>query len=139
MKTGYLMLGVSMLGLSLPTLAERYEFIAGDATTETKICMAAVTDNKRGLKQAVKELKAVGISMKREYLRMKIVANSLKCNDDYVANFANKYDASNTYQYLNRYTHPSKRLNPTTSIKDITARNESESSNKVIQILVASR
>ncbi|WP_408641215.1 DUF3718 domain-containing protein [Salinimonas marina] len=106
---------------------------------ETQICIAAVTDEKLALRKSVKRLPIASSMSRTEHFRMKIVANSLKCNGDYVANFASKYDASDTYQYLNRYSHSSKRLTPITSIRDITARVENEDDDKVIQILVASR
>ncbi|WP_373318489.1 DUF3718 domain-containing protein [Alteromonas salexigens] len=139
MKKSYLLLGLAACVTSLSAVADRYEFIAGDASVETQVCIAAVTDDKLALRKSVKQLPAARSVHRTEHFRMKSVANSLKCNGDYIANFASKYNASETYQYLNRYTRPSNRLTPTTTIRDITAKVDNGDDEKVIQILVASR
>lgn len=139
MKKSYLLFGLAACFTSISVVAERYEFIAGDASVETQVCIAAVSDDKLTLRKTVKQLPMARSVYRTEQYRMKSVANSLKCNGDYIANFARKYDASETYQYLNRYTRPSNRLTPTTTIKDITARVDNGDDEKVIKVLVASR
>ena len=103
--------------LSFNANATKYEFIATDSSIETKMCVFAGSNNKDGLKNALR------FNPGRSAINSKRVAvNSITCNDMVMAHFAHKYNALDTFSYLNRFTSKKDKI-PTTSveIKDIAA------------------
>ncbi|MBA6390896.1 DUF3718 domain-containing protein [Colwellia sp. BRX10-3] len=115
MKT--LTLAVVFVLLSFNSNATKYEFIATDSSIETKMCVFAGSNNKDGLKNALRlSSRSSAINSKR------FAVNSITCNDMVMAHFAHKYDALDTFSYLNHFTSKKDKI-PTTSveIKDIAA------------------
>ncbi|MBA6231599.1 MULTISPECIES: DUF3718 domain-containing protein [unclassified Colwellia] len=112
-----LTLAVVFVLLAFNSNATKYEFIATDSSIETKMCVFAGNNNKDGLKKALRlRMMSSAINSKR------FTINSTTCNDMAMAHFAYKYDALDTFSYLNHFTSKKDKI-PTTSveIKDIAA------------------
>ena len=99
--------------------AKKYVFVSMDNSLETKTCLAAGNDEKGKLKQHIKHFP----NQSNMIISVRQIANSLYCNNMLVANFAKKYNAHNTYAYLNRFTSLKNRIQTHTVIEDITANN----------------
>lgn len=82
---------------ALPLSAANYVFIAGNDTTETKLCIAAAEDNLKRYKKTARAL-----SMKKSIHRT--LAEKLDCNDQSVLAFAQEYDAHSTAGFISRYS-----------------------------------
>lgn len=118
-----------LLFYSISTYATEYEFVAMDGSKETKMCVAAVTNDMKKLRRLISHnygIRDVG----------RTVAKTVFCNDVIIANFAYEYQANDTVDYLDRYTpRKYKRMRTSITIKDITAKvNE-----KPTVIMIASR
>lgn len=70
----------------------KYIFKGTDNSLDTRICVAAASDNLRGLRQ----------ESRRDILGIKGVTRSLKCNHQDITHFAASYDAYKTTRYLSR-------------------------------------
>jgi len=114
--------------------AVQYKFIAIDNSKETKMCVLAGNNEKKALKKAFKHHSAW--STYRD--SGKSLANSVLCNDLHMANFAKKYNAMTTFDYLKKYTHKHNLDKaPTVTIKDIVAREtENKSTEEIILVYV---
>ena len=94
-----------------------YQFIATDTSIETKICVHAGSNNKLELKNALRQ-STRGTAI----VNKKFSVNNITCNDMVMAHFAHKYDALDTFAYLNVLTNKKDRIYPTSvEIKDIAA------------------
>ena len=112
MKTLKLISAIIAMGFTVSSNANNYQFVAADNSIETKICVAAVTNNKQALKRKIR----------MSGIRVRSIARSLMCNDQIVANFAYMYNASETFAYLDRYTPKKFKSNrPSVTIQDIAA------------------
>jgi hypothetical protein len=112
MKTFNLISVIVAAGFSLGSNAANYQFEGVDNSIETKICIAAVTNDKKSLKRKIR-MSGAGV---------RSIARSLMCNEQIVANFAYKYNALETSGYLDRYTPKKYKTNrPSVTIQDITA------------------
>ena len=117
MKRLNLISAVVIVLLSFNANATKYKFIAADSSIETKTCVFAGNNNKIALKKALRQ------SIKGfAYDGSRFAANNITCNNMVMAHFAHKYDALNTFSYLNALTNSKDKI-PTTSvdIKDIAA------------------
>ena len=114
------------------TAAKKYVFVAMDNSLATKTCVAAGNDDKRQLKKHIRKF----IIQSGNNKPVREIANSLYCNNMFVANFAKKYNAFNTHSYLNRYTKARNRDTTHTYIKDITA--QKNQPDEIVYINVAS-
>ncbi|MFT7201038.1 MAG: hypothetical protein ACI9UD_002704 [Glaciecola sp.] len=118
-----------LLFYSISTYATEYEFVAMDSSKETKLCVAAVTNDMKKLRRLISHnygMRDIG----------RTVAKTVLCNDVIIANFAYEYQANDTVDYLDRYTpRKYKKMRTSITIKDITAKvNE-----KPTVIMIASR
>jgi hypothetical protein len=112
MKTFNLISAIVAAGFTLSSNAANYQFEGVDNSIETKICIAAVTNDKKSLKRKIRISGA----------RVRTIARGLMCNEQIVANFAYKYNALETFGYLDRYTPKKYKANrPSVTIQDITA------------------
>lgn len=108
--------------------AVQYKFVAMDNSKETKICVFAGNNEKKALIKI----------MARDRFSRKHLTNSIRCNDMFIANFAHKYSANLTFDYLKKYTRK-KNLDkiPNVTIKDILARKtDNKSTEKIILVYV---
>lgn len=131
MKILTLIFAVIFVLVALNAKATEYKFIATDSSPETKMCVLAGSNNKLGLKRAIRfGVRGSAINTKR------FTINNITCNDMVMAHFAHKYDAFDTFKYLNRFTTKKNKI-PITSveIKDIAAAlNRNDEKTKVIYV-----
>ncbi len=108
-KTGLMTL---LLAATQQSVASETNFIAKDNTIETRLCIAAASDDSSTLKSLIRH------SYKRH---TREIANNFNCNGVSLARFAYDFDAKNTFEYLNRYSHSSNRVKQSVIIKDLAA------------------
>jgi hypothetical protein len=106
--------------------ATNYKFVAADQSRETKVCVHAGNNNKDRLKA----------TMRLSSDSNRFIANHVTCNDMVLVQFAYKYDALETANYLNRYTKVTNRIPETNiTIRDIAAiGNQDKGEVKIIYI-----
>ncbi|TPH13418.1 DUF3718 domain-containing protein [Litorilituus lipolyticus] len=132
MKILTLTLAMVLTLTSLNANATQYKFIAADRSIETKMCVYAGNNNTVKLKRAI-QYHAMGSTINTK----RFAVNNITCNDLVMAHFAHKYDASDTFKFLNRFTAQKNKI-PTTSveIKDVAA--VLNSTNEETQIIYVS-
>jgi len=112
--------------------AVQYKFIAIDNSKETKMCVLAGNNETKALKKVFKHHGAWSGYRDSE----KNLANSVLCNNLHMANFAKKYNANMTFDYLKKYTHKHHLDKiPTVTIKDIAARSSRNKSTEEVIII----
>ncbi|NMP30402.1 DUF3718 domain-containing protein [Thalassotalea sp. M1531] len=92
------------------SMAQQYQFVAMDNSLETKLCVKAGNDDAKGVKRVIRQL---GVKERRQHI------NNIACNDMSAAKFAFKYQATNTFEYLNRLSYGVNKVNPSVTIKDV--------------------
>lgn len=118
---------------STNSYAADFEFIAKDNSRTTRVCIAAVTDNTNVMIKGIRRLSQSGTA-----LSFRLFVNTIKCNNQYIGNFAQKYNAQNTFDYLEQYTNRwNKKHRTNTTIKDI-VNEQGKEQGKNIVVLVAS-
>jgi len=126
-------LSVILLCCSTSSYAAEYEFAAGDSKIETKICMAAVTDNTEVMISNLKKLSRRGTA-----LPFASFINGFSCNKQYIGNFAKKYHAENSFAYLDKYTNNwNKKRQSTITVTDIASEQTLEREGTIV-VLVSS-
>lgn len=78
--------------------ATEYRFVAEDRSPATRFCVAAGEDDMDGLRRQIRKLRQ---SPHHQY---KTVVNSIRCNGQVAAQFANVYGATETFEFLYRLT-----------------------------------
>lgn len=134
MKPIKLLLVTAAIFLINNAYAIQYKFIAQDNSKDTKLCVLAGNNDIKPLKKALKYHKTW--SSYRE--SKKGLVNRVFCNNLHIANFAKKYDANETFDYLKKYTrkHNLDKV-PTVTIKDTVARtSENKSVEEIILVYV---
>ncbi len=91
---------IAALSVSATSFAQQYQFIAMDNSRETQLCVNVGNNNVPDVK---KVLRSLGYNQ-----RLNI--NTIACNDLSLARFAFKYDASDTFKYVNRYSYGHNRV-----------------------------
>ncbi|MXR67418.1 DUF3718 domain-containing protein [Shewanella sp. JBTF-M18] len=126
MKTGaFFSIGMAVTALGLVLSAQaiagdltketRYQFVAKDSSAETKICIAAGSDNSSALKR-----KLVNYDH-----NMRFGVNSISCNGLSLAQFAHQYQALQSFQFLERHSSIANRVKTKVSIIDLAQKSES--------------
>ncbi len=105
--------------------AQDYQFTAIDKSLETQFCVSIGNNDVESMKG---ELFRMGLG---DALRRNI--NTLTCNGLPLAQFAFKYQAEDTFKYLNTRSSPTNRVKSTVTINDI-AMNQKHSEPKVIRV-----
>ncbi|QUN04442.1 DUF3718 domain-containing protein [Shewanella yunxiaonensis] len=106
--------------------AKTYQFIGTDNTPETQFCVSVGNNDLGEMKS---KLMRLGLSDFRRNI------NSLTCNDLSAAKFADKYQAYNTFRYLNMRSSGKNRVKPTVTIRDISrAENTNDTSIEVVYV-----
>ena len=75
-------------------------FVAGDQTAETKMCLAAVTNDLHDYKKYVENFSFEKVTNTRDH---RLFANKLECNGQNVVKFARTYGAEKTANFINSY------------------------------------
>ncbi|WOH37065.1 DUF3718 domain-containing protein [Thalassotalea fonticola] len=128
MKPMTLLLIIVTIFMVNSAYAAQYKFIAKDDSIYTKMCVLAGNNEQKALKRI----------LRRHRDSEKSITNSTFCNDMYIANFAQKYNASMTFNYLKRHTYR-KNLDKASdiTIKDIVTRvTEDNSAEEIILVYV---
>lgn len=121
-------LSIVLFCFSINTFAAEYEFIADDNKTETKICIAAATDNSAVMKSKLRKLSQRGTA-----LSFRSFVNTIQCNDQFIANFALNYNAENTFEYLDKFTNKwNKKRQSTVTIQDIAHKHALDTDDTII-------
>lgn len=124
MKMLNLISAIVLLGFTMSAHAENYKFVVADNSIDSKMCLDAVTNDRSALQHSIRKSGAT----------VRWTARHLKCNDQIVANFAYRYNASDTFALLNRYTlKKDKQQRPAVTIKDLAA-----VQGKTVVVLIAS-
>lgn len=98
MKNLKTMMLATVATLAFPLSAAQYVFVAGNDSLETKVCIAAAENN------LTKYKKKVSLLSTKRTPTYRLIANTLRCNDKNVANFASHYGANKTAAFIGRYT-----------------------------------
>jgi hypothetical protein len=126
MKTLNLTAALLVVLFSFNAHSTNYKFIQADSNFEEKICMLAASNNRLGLENAL-DLYTWGNRIVTE----RFAVNNIICNGMVMAHFAHKYDASNTFAYLNNLTD---RKNKMTSTNPEAITNHSNEETKIITV-----
>ena len=127
-------LSLILFCFSINTFAAELRFVANDNKTTTQVCMAAVTDNTEVMIKKIRKLSRRGTA-----LSFRTFVNSIKCNNQYIGNFAKIYNAQNTFAYLDQYTNNSNKKNQSNiTIRNI-ANEQGINKQKTVVVLVASK
>lgn len=108
--------------------ATKYKFVAMDNSIYTKMCVLAGNN----------EQKALRTTLRRHENNERNLANTTFCNGMLIANFAQKYHASKTFDYLKRHTYRGKLDKATNvTIMDIaTRKTDNESAEEIVLVYV---
>lgn len=114
--------------------AAEYRFVAEDHSTATRFCVAAGEDDLNGLRSQLRKLRQ---SPHHQY---KAVVNSIRCNGQVAAQFANVYGATDTFQFLYRLTAREYREQVgRTSVEDVVLMRPDNDAHDVIVVQVSGR
>ncbi|MDC8829637.1 DUF3718 domain-containing protein [Alteromonas gilva] len=113
----YLKLAGAALALSFTSQisAQDFQFTAIDKSLETQFCVSIGNNNVESMKG---QLFRMGLG---DALRRNI--NTLTCNGLPLAQFAFKYQAEDTFRYLNTRSSPANRVKSTVTINDLAMTN----------------
>ncbi|WP_206485416.1 DUF3718 domain-containing protein [Thalassotalea sp. G2M2-11] len=89
--------------------AQQYRFIANDNSFASKICVLVGSNDIAKLK----------LTFRRYDLNKHHIANDYKCNELALSKFAFKYNADQTFKYINRYSHYDNKVTPSVTISDV--------------------
>lgn len=118
-----LILGVCSLLCVAPNLAAvTYQFIAGDKSAETKICVAAGNDQRGVLRRKLENYSH----------NVRLSTNLIDCNGMSLTQFSYKYGALKSFDFLNRFTSMKNRVRQSVTIKDIYSYNGADSTHVVV-------
>lgn len=102
---------IAALSLSAQVTAQDYQFVAADNTPETKLCVSAVNNDLDTMKGRLFRM-GMGDAVRKNI-------NRITCNDMSVAKFAHKYQAQDTFVYLNNRSAYSNKAKPSVTINDL--------------------
>ncbi|TQV72090.1 DUF3718 domain-containing protein [Aliikangiella marina] len=92
-------LAVGLAGTSV-AMAGSQQFIAGDKTKETAMCIAAASNNVQDYKSLVENYRTTSLVKVRDH---QLFANKLTCNDVNIAKFARQYGAEKSAKFISKY------------------------------------
>lgn len=132
MKMLCLLSVIVLLSYSISVNAIEYQFEAVDRSNKTKLCLAAVTNDTKALRYQLRH-------MRQPHQSIRTIVNSVACNDQIIANFANSYNATDTVAYLNKFTaNKYKKQQFKVTIKDLAYEQSFVENDKVIVVLITS-
>ena len=97
-----LSLSLILFCVLINTFAAELRFVANNKKTTTQVCMAAVTDNTEVMINKIRRLSRRGTAPS-----FCTFVNSIKCNNQFIANFAKTYNAQTVFAYLDQCTNSS--------------------------------
>ncbi|QYK04859.1 DUF3718 domain-containing protein [Shewanella zhangzhouensis] len=128
MKARIILIPALLLGLTATASATEYRFIAADNSPETLMCVAAGSNKLTKLRMQIAESNSSA----------RYHANSIRCNDKSIAQFAYSYGADKAYDYLASHSREQNRVIENVTIKDLSAA-ASPNSDEIVYIQVSSR
>ena len=93
--TKQLIATIAILACTAQVHATEYQFVSDDHSSATRFCIAAGEGDLDGLRQQIRKLRG-----KSPHVQYKTIVNSIRCNGQIAAQFANTYGAKNTFDYL---------------------------------------
>ncbi|WP_448553701.1 DUF3718 domain-containing protein [Thalassotalea montiporae] len=97
------------------SFAQTYKFVATDGSHETRLCVRTGNNDVKGVKSTLRKM---GIHDR------KVNINTIRCNDLAPAKFAYKYQADNTFNFLNKYSIGKNKVNASVTIRDVAKTNQ---------------
>lgn len=85
---------IAILTCAAQVHATEYQFVSDDHSTATRFCIAAAEGDLDGLRLQIRKLR------QSPHVQYKTIVNSIRCNDQIAAQFANMYGAESTFEYL---------------------------------------
>ena len=104
--------------LSFNAYTANYKFVEADSNFEEKICMLAASNNKLGLENALQRYTWGNMTVTERF-----AINNITCNGMVMAHFAHKYDAQNTFEYLNSLTDRKNKITTTNAQASMNTKN----------------
>ena len=89
---------------ALSASASEYNFVAADNTIGTKLCMSAVTNDVKELRQLANKVER---NTKIINQKVKVIARNQNCNGENIVHFASKFGAKDTTKLMAKYLTPS--------------------------------
>ncbi len=136
-KLTILKAGVVVLATSFITpnaISADYQFIAGDKSVTTKLCVAAVSNNLMATKRYIR---GIGVQSFDQSAQVKLALNAVTCNGQNMLEFTANYNADKTFNYLNKRASKKHRIHDKdVRIIDIAKQSKSD---EVIVLVVTSR
>ncbi|QSX29245.1 DUF3718 domain-containing protein [Shewanella cyperi] len=126
MKNTLILASLIAAGLASGVQAADYVFIARDNSPETKMCIAAGSNNRIALR----------MQMSSDHGVSRYNANTVVCNGASLAQFAHKYGADKTYAYLAPLTQNKYLYDERVIIKDISF-NAPKDTSETVYVMVS--
>ena len=101
---------LATLFISSTSNAQQYQFIATDNSLLTKFCVHSGANDAKKLKATLRRL---GVHERKANI------NTIRCNDESPAQFAYKYGAIDTFNFLNQYSFGKNKVRPSVTISDV--------------------
>ena len=134
MKTSIQMTLFAFALFSLHAQAAQFTFVAEDSSHQTRLCIAAASDDMKSLKREFRRLR------QGTTLRHDSVISSVRCNGESAAKFAQRYGAAETLAYLNRFSDEKYPLQePNVSLREIVDSEQPSSPSDAIVVRVNSK
>lgn len=105
---------IALASVSLQVQASEYQFVAADHKATTRFCVAAASDDLVELKAAIRSIR------RAPHEKSKTIMNSVRCNGQVAAAFARTYSATDTFDYLYKFTEKRfKESIPVTGVEEL--------------------
>ena len=119
---------IILASYSLQATAQDYQFVAEDRSPVTRFCIAAAENDLTELRTALKRMSP------SPHQKHKTAINSIRCNGLVAAHFAQTYLATETFEYLYKFTEKrNKKMVPHTSVEEyVLSRSETKDPGIVI-------
>jgi len=132
--TKQLIATLAILACATNLHATEYQFVANDYSSATRFCIAAGEGDLDGLRYQIRKLR------QSPHLQYKTIVNSIRCNGQIAAQFANTHGATNTFEYLYRLTDDKNRKHiGRTSVEEVALDQSGTETPDVVIVRVSAR
>ena len=133
--TKQLITTIAILACATSVHATEYQFVADDRSSATRFCIAAGEGDVDGLRNQIRKLR-----QSSPHIQYKTIVNSIRCNGQIAAQFANAYGATNTFEYLYRLTDDRNRKHiGRTAVEEVALDQPATESPDVVIVRVSAR
>ncbi|WP_371187958.1 hypothetical protein [Thalassotalea maritima] len=106
--------------MTLPTAyAGNVTFVAADNSMPTKLCVNAVQNDLQTTKSLMRRM--TGSTLRSPGAQVKMVSETILCNDVDIVKFTAMYGADDTFNYLNHHTSWKYKIDDSVDIIDLSA------------------